>query len=175
LHMTEMKPIWQALWLPAASAPLAALPQTLQSWLLETGSLTARLKQQGQFALQVLEEQHEVLPAFLQQRWQASAGTRREVLLSLDGRPAIYAQSFWSAAAGNSLLPLAQLGAMPLGEFIFAQPDLQRSGLEVAVLDAGFMLPARDTVLPCWGRRSYFALLGHELLVQEVFFAGVFD
>jgi len=172
--MTEMKPIWQAQWLPAEPAALARLPLALQSWLLETGSLTARLKQQGQFALQVLQEQQEVLPAFLQQRWQSSVGTRREVLLSLNGRPAIYAQSFWSAAAGNSLIPLAQLGAMPLGEFMFAQPDLQRSALEVALLDADFGLSAHATVLPCWGRRSYFSLLGHELLVQEVFLAGEF-
>lgn len=173
--MTDTKPIWQAQWLPAEPTVIGQLPATLQSWLLETGSLTARLKQQGQFALQVLQEQQELLPAFLQQRWQTTVGTRREVLLLLDGRPAIYAQSFWSAAAADSLLPLAQLGAMPLGEFMFAQPGLQRSALQLAVFNAEFQVPAGDLLQSCWGRRSYFALLGHELLVQEVFLAGVFE
>lgn len=173
--MTEMKPIWQAQWLPADPSVIAQLPATLQSWLLETGSLTARLKQQGQFTLQVLQEQQELLPAFLQQRWHSSVGTRREVLLSLDGRPAIYAQSFWPAATADSLMPLAQLGAMPLGEFMFAQPDLQRSALQLALFNAEFQVPASDLLQPCWGRRSYFSVLGHELLVQEVFLAGVFE
>lgn len=171
--MTELKPIWQACWSPADCTSTAALPAVLQSWLFETGSLTARLKRQGHFALQLLDEQQEVLPVFLQQRWQLAQGTRREVLLTVDQQPAIYAQSFWSAQAGQQLLPLAKLGAMPLGEFMFAHSELKRSALELAAISADFSVPARENAKPCWGRRSYFSLFGHELLVQEVFLAGV--
>lgn len=189
---TAGKPVWQADWSALTDAEVQALTQHqgLTSWLLETGSLTARLKGLGAFSLQLLSEQAQSLPAFLQQRWQCDSGTCREVVMSLAQQPVIYAQSFWPGTTADALLPLARLGALPLGEYIFAQPDLQRSAIEVAVLDAWQLPGIEPSRVPAtppasgaaaavtgarrwFARRSFFQVSGHELLVQEVFLASL--
>lgn len=173
--MTKHKPIWQADWLSLADDQVLALTQNpwLSSWLLETGSLTARLKQLGAFHLQLISEQQQELPVSLQQRWHCQYGTCREVLMSLAQQPVIYAQSFWPASTTAALAPLAQLGAMPLGEYIFAQPDLQRSPIEIAQLHVDAAVLAAGKAGDCFARRSFFSVAGHELLVQEVFLNDV--
>lgn len=167
LNDVDVAPIWQADWSehqPAGIAPLWL------DWLNEAGSLTARLQGTGHtFSLQLLLQRDTELPEFLQQRWQTRRGLVREVLLLLDQQPCIYAQSFLPDHTVAALQPLADLGTMPLGHYIFTQPDLQRSAIELAMFADGLQLRSVGTLPQLWGRRSYFTLSQHELLVQELY------
>ncbi len=167
MRNVEVAPIWQAHW--SESRPAEITPQWLD-WLLEPGSLTARLQQTGRaFSLDLVLQQQIELPEFLQKRWHTRLGIVREVLLLLDQQPCIYAQSFLPDHTVNALQPLADLGTVPLGHYIFTQPDLQRSAIELAAFAAGLQLGGLTELPPLWGRRSYFTLSQHELLVQELY------
>lgn len=167
LNDVDVAPIWQADW--SAQQPAGIAPLWLD-WLLEPGSLTARLQNTGHvFSLQLLLQQNIELPEFLQQRWQTRRGLVREVVLLLDQQPCIYAQSFLPDHTVGALQPLADLGTMPLGHYIFTQADLERSSIELACFDAGLQLRSVGMLPQLWGRRSYFTLSHHELLVQELY------
>lgn len=167
MNKSEATPIWQADWQLDASDQV---PATLLNWLLEPGSLTARLKNTGHaFQLQLVQQHVVQLPSFLQQRWDSATGLLREVVLCLEQRPCIYAQSFIPAMTVEALQPLASLGEVPLGHYIFTQPQLSRSPIELAFFPAGLMLPGLGKQSGIWGRRSYFTVSQHELLVQELY------
>lgn len=163
----DIAPIWRADW--SEAIPEGITPSLLD-WLFEAGSLTARLQATGRkFSLQLVLQQNTELPMFLQQRWQTRRGLVREVVLLLDQQPCVYAQSFLPDHTVNALQPLADLGTVPLGHYIFTQPDLQRSAIELAGFAAGFRLSGMADFPKLWGRRSYFTLSQHELLVQELY------
>ncbi len=167
LSNSEVAPIWQANW---QAQPSPAVSSVLLDWLLEAGSLTARLQSTGRaFQLQLMYQQSQTLPAFLQQRWQTTSGLVREVVLYLDQQPCIYAQSFLPQHTVDALQPLATLGEVPLGHYIFTQPDLSRSHIELAYFAEGLRLPELGIQPALWGRRSYFTLSRHEMLVQELY------
>lgn len=150
------------------------LPAQLEPWLLCPGSLTQKLTAlRPGFRLQLLSESPQPLPPALARRWQTEQGMRRDVVLWLDATPCVYAQSYLPDTTLQALTPLAQLGNTPLGHYIFQQPDLQRRGMEVAQFAAGVNLPSLGPQPALWGRRSFFALQQHELLVQELFLAGL--
>lgn len=173
LMNVEVAPIWQANW---SAQPSVDLPAPLLDWLLEAGSLTARLQGTGHaFALHLLTQQQVVLPDFLQQRWHVTHGLVREVVLSLDAHPCIYAQSFLPDPTVAALQPLAQLGSVPLGHYIFTQPGLTRSAIELANFPAGLQLPSIGCQPAIWGRRSFFTLDQHELLVQELYLPALME
>lgn len=163
------------LWRALGSAPC---PPLWMPWLSGQGSLTRQLKAyKPGFSLQLLRQQHQQLPAALAERWGCSHGLCREVLMSLDGQPAVFAQSWLPDNTIAALQPLAQLGEQPLGEYIFTQPGLSRGGIEVLCLPQGLQLPAVPDAAhtELWGRRSYFSLQQHEFLVQEIFLTGWLD
>lgn len=156
----------------------AACPPLWLPWLSGQGSLTRQLKAyKPGFTLQLLQQQQLLLPAQLAERWQCQYGLRREVLMSLKGQAAVFAQSWLPTTTLNALEPLATLGEQPLGEYIFTQPQLSRGVIEVACLPQGLHLPvAQDAAqTELWGRRSYFSLQQHEFLVQEIFLTGWLD
>ncbi|WP_197490182.1 chorismate--pyruvate lyase family protein [Rheinheimera sp. SA_1] len=151
------------------------LPVALAPWLLCPGSLTQKLKAfQPGFRLQLLSEQTIALPKALAKRWQTTIGMQRQVILYLGEQPCVFGQSFLPDHTLQALTPLADLGEQPLGHYIFQQADLVRGEIEVACFAAGLQLPALGEQPEVWGRRSFFALQQHELLVQEVFLAGLF-
>ena len=154
----------------------SALPAPLAPWLLCPGSLTQKLKAfQPGFRLQLLSERTVELPDALAKRWQTRQGMQRQVLLYLGKQPCVFGQSFLPDHTLQALRPLAELGEQPLGDYIFQQPDLVRGDIEVACFAAGLQLPVLAAQPEVWGRRSFFALQQHELLVQEVFLAGLFS
>jgi chorismate--pyruvate lyase len=162
--------------LPGALLNVAALPQQLAPWLLCSGSLTQKLKSfQPGFRLQLLSEQTIALPAALAARWATTVGMQRQVILYLGDQPCVFGQSFLPDHTLQALTPLADLGEQPLGDYIFQQTDLVRGEIEVACFGAGLQLPTLGVQPEVWGRRSFFALQQHELLVQEVFLAGLFS
>ncbi len=137
----------------------------LQSWLLDPGSLTARLKTLAgpQFRVRVLEQGwvHHCSPALLQCFAPHVARQRmwsRKVLLQCGQTPWVAAHSLIPLSSMQGPLKrLRRLDERPLGEFLFREPSMQRFQLELTQ-DAGI-----------WGRRSLFYLHGRPLLVAEFF------
>lgn len=164
-------PIWRGAWFDPAIWP-ATLPRPSavhMSWLTEPGSLTARLKSQpATFTLTVVQQCELAFPSNMAFEWPHSAGLLREITMSLDGVPQVFAQSFLPQDTLNAFAPLAHLGNLPLGEYIFQQPDLTRHWLQLAWFEHVQLTPALQAQR-VWGRRSLYAIKDHSFLVQEVF------
>ena len=154
----------ELVWKPAAQVVPRPEP-ALQSWLLDPGSLTSRLKllSGARFNVRVLEERWvaQMSPGLLQcfephvlrqRMWS------RKVLLQCGNTPWVAAHSLIPVSSMQGPLKrLRNLEERPLGEFLFRDPALRRYQLELTRFDAG------------WGRRSLFYLHGKPLLVAEFF------
>lgn len=152
-------------------------PPPLRSWLLDQGSLTAKLVDLsgGDFRVEVLR-QTLARPRPSEQRLLGMPAGRwalvREVALWGRSEPWVFARSLipLSSLTGR-LRRLRRLDSRPLGGFLFAQPDLVRGSMEVSCIEPRrtYVPPElqRDTDL--WGRRSVFELERKPLLVSEVF------
>ncbi|MDP2902828.1 MAG: chorismate lyase [Methylovulum sp.] len=154
-------------------------PETVQSWLYESGSLTQRLRScyGNAVAVDVLL-QHWFTP-FLSERLLLKQAEHRyclirEVLLHADGKPLILARTIIptgtiKVARSN----LSQLGTRPLGEVIFACPKLERRAMAVTLIKPSLWTPAAsaitDTAQPIWGRRTVYAIKHKPMLVSEFF------
>ncbi len=172
-------PRWQA---PAAYDPAAHGPR-IHSWLAETGSLTQRLRRQYGAAFGVRLLRRQWLPPFSDESLLLELNPRhfqliREVLLHAGGRPLILARSVLPAAAAR--IPghnLARLGARPLGEVLFAQPDLERRRVQYTDTPSRIWRSelAQILTLPPQipGRRTVYAIRQHPLLVAEFFLPGI--
>ncbi|WP_105199557.1 MULTISPECIES: chorismate--pyruvate lyase family protein [unclassified Pseudoalteromonas] len=170
----------QAQWQDVERVSLSA---QLLDWLVEPNSLTRRLKSfSEQFAVEVLSER--LVDAAAYQGDIFTCDTQqvrvREVILFCDNRPMVYAQS-WIPCYEHAEqgVDLTHLGATPLGEVIFQDPQLSRQQLQVAdfsanadllALTQSFNLPNQ----PLWGRRSRFNLTGQQIMVCEVFLPGAY-
>jgi chorismate lyase len=158
----------------AACAPPAAV-----AWLAEPGLLTERLRAccDGKPGLSVISESEARLAvpdaAVLNAR--GNAAFVREIELTCDGKPWVYAQTLVPQATLDRQRWLSTLGRAALGERLAAVPGLARGPLEFARLVAGDLLyqrALRDRSDPpglLWARRSWFEIEGDRLLVQEVF------
>lgn len=155
------------------------LSAELYDWLVDTGSLTARLKQHCQeFTVEILTEGNYPLSGDEKVKLNLSEniGFVREVLLKLDGIPWVFARSVMPlnalTAPGGEL---DQLGTRSLGSVLFNAPDMQRSEIEIAEFDTQSRvyelsgLLSSTPKLSLFGRRSCFLLAGKSLLVSEVF------
>lgn len=107
-------------------------------------------------------------------------GHVREVLLLVDGRPAVWARSATSVlAARGAWRAIHGLGNRPLAELLFSDPAVRRAALQSAPLPAwghGAQRRTRDwqgvapaVPAPHWIRWSVFQRHGQALLVQEAF------
>jgi chorismate--pyruvate lyase len=158
-------------------------PRALQPWLLDDGSLTAKLRRRssGQLRVQVLR-QHWGQPTLSERRalklGRGQALIREVLLLGPGDTPWVYARSVFPAASlTGRLRHLRQLASRPLGGFLFSHRQLQRSPMQIA------LLPPRERLLPAWvqrdamlwGRRSVFYLFGKSLLVSEVFLPALIN
>lgn len=154
-------------------------PAAALAWLNEPGLLTERLRAccGGRPGLTVVSEREAPLAAAESALLHApgSAAFVREIELTCDGRPWVFAQSLVPLATLARHAWLSTLGEAALGERLAALPGLKRGPLEFARLVPGVALfhrAARDaTSAPAelWARRSWFAIDGSRLLVQEVF------
>jgi len=155
------------------------LSVNLYDWLVDTGSLTARLKQHGQqFSVEVLTEGRYPLSDDEKTKLNLAdnLGFVREVLLKVDGIPWVFARSVMSL---NSLIApggeLDKLGTRSLGSVLFNAPDMQRSEIEIAEFaphSKVYLYSQQFSSIPkasLFGRRSCFLLGGKSLLVAEVF------
>ncbi|MGI5308393.1 chorismate--pyruvate lyase family protein [Rheinheimera sp. WS51] len=159
-------------------ASMLNLPAVIAPWLLEEASLTAKLKRHSQlFQLQVLHESMQPVPAFLTALFpdtpDNSSALLREVLLSCDNQPCVYAQSWLPKTTLASLQPLANMGQRPLGDYIFRQENLLRGEIEACQVDISLPQVASGQSQLCWARRSVFQLQQQPFLVAEVFLPAI--
>jgi chorismate--pyruvate lyase len=158
---------------------LPAAPAAAQAWLREPGLLTERLRAccSGQTGLVIVVQALAPLSAADAVILNASGGAAfvREIELTCDGRAWVFAQTLIPDATLARQRWLSALGRAALGERLAAVPGIARGPLEFARLAPGDRLYQRalrdrpDPPLLLWARRSWFAIDGDRLLVQEVF------
>jgi chorismate--pyruvate lyase len=167
-------------WRPQARFTNGELPPGDRPWLLDDGSLTSRLVKlgQGRFRVQRLYQGWQVpLPS---ERRLLDIGHRqqalvREVMLTLDHRPVVFARSvFPISSLDGSLAHLRRLQNRSLGAILFRHPGMRRSPFELARVegDSDYLPPELHQPAPAWGRRSRFEIRGKGLMVSEVFLQG---
>lgn len=174
-------------WHPASRYRQGVVPVVMHEWLVDRGSLTARIKRgcRSAFRVRVLA-QGRGRPHLEEARALGVHGGEsalvREVQLLCGDTPWIFART----VIPNSTLRgpqrrLAHLGSRPLGEFLFSQRGMQRGELELARLTTrnGLFHKAAEGVEPppaeIWGRRSLFLLDHRPLLVAEFFLPTIAD
>jgi chorismate--pyruvate lyase len=175
------------LWQAPSAALLSPLPDNLENWLLDPGSLTARLKKHcDNFRVELLGQQQTICSES-ESNELLRAGEPvlvREVLLYCDDVPQVFARSLLplSSLTGDEQ-QLANLGNQPLGQVLFNNPSLVRQRIElafftentnVAKLAKHVRKDKQINELELWGRRSVFMLEGKPLMVAEVFLPEAF-
>jgi len=163
------------------------LPPWLRPWLLSRDSLTQRLREACVGPLQVrVRLQTWVRPLAEESRLLHLPSRRyaqvRQVHLCCNTQPWVFARTLIPLATlTGARRRLLRLGTKPLGEVLFADPQLRRGPLEIARLQPGqplynlatAELPQPPAVL--WGRRSLFYLQDKPLLVSEFFLPALSD
>ena len=157
---------------PAAVTAAAA-------WLREPGLLTDRLRAccDGLTGLAIVAQAEASLAAEEAALLKApgSAAFVREIELTCDGRPWVFAQTLVPQATLERQQWLATLGRAALGARLAAIPGLARGPLEFALLSPGAASTSGRCADPpdppsmLWARRSWFEIDGDRLLVHEVF------
>lgn len=156
------------------------------SWLIETGSLTARLQRSyANFAVQTVRlEDAKPLDdeAGLLQSKPHKRALVREVLLLGNQQPVVFAHSVLpQASLRGAWYGLGKLGNKPLGATLFANPKVKRTPLSYKKLlpnHALYRLAAvhlADKPAYLWARRSIFHLNCANILVTEVFLPQLLD
>ena len=155
------------------------LPHDVQSWVYESGSLTQRLRDAyGEAVVVELLRQQWSKPFISEQQLLQQPENRyclsREVLLKAHDTPLILARTLIPSAtikAANS--NLAQLGTRPLGEILFAHPQLARLAMDIVLVTPSQWQTAIAKTIPIQhpvgGRRTVYALK-HKALLGGAFF-----
>ncbi len=158
-------------------------PIDLQSWLCETGSLTKRLRNVYGSNLTVQLLFHRWKPAFAEEcralhvphhRYQLI----REVLLSVNSQPLVLARTVLPQQTIRiAHRNLSHLGTRPLGEVIFAYPDLELrqrhySSAKVSIW-SNAVQQHYQMLQHVWGRRTLYAIQNEPLLVSEFFLPAI--
>ena len=151
-----------------------------QPWLIDTGSLTARLQlRYKHFAVKPVAVKYAKpiadesvllhLPTY-------KTALIREVLLMGNNQPVVFAHSVLpQTSLQGAWNGLGRLGNKPLGATLFANPKVRRTPLEYKKLSPHHTLFKRATphliIKPThlWARRSIFSLNRAKILVTEIF------
>lgn len=162
-------------WKPAKLFSRLNAPFPLKHWLLDKGSLTAKLRQtcpkmnvkvlSETWQLPMAEEAKLLGLSYNQKAWV------RCVVLHCQGQPLVYARTVIpNCQAGNPWFGLKQLGNQPLGEVLFQLKNIRRSHFEISEIKGrrwpqlkGF--DRSDTL----ARRSIFWKKQAPLLLTEAF------
>lgn len=158
----------EPLWRDPRHPSSRLIPAPLRDWLLDESSLTRRLQHlcPDRFGVELVSQRRE----------RPTADEARLLGIPVHSRPLVRrvyllcGESRWVAARTvipESTLkgpnaPLARLGTMPLGTFLFRQPGVRRGPLQVT-------FGGHDWAPGSWGRRSIFYLRDRPLLVSEFF------
>ena len=159
------------------------IPENVQSWIYEPGSLTRRIRDfyGDAFAVSVLFHQWRV-PFLSECRLLKQSHSKycltREVLLTGDNKPLILARTIIPAQTlKGTQRTLSRLCNRPLGEVIFSYPKLQRLEMDITLIEATNWSP---TIIdraringPQWGRRTIYEINKRQMLVSEFFLPDV--
>jgi chorismate--pyruvate lyase len=161
------------------------LSRAYRKWLIDNGSLTARLKARYKdFAVQPVLLKN--AKAFTDES--ALLGLKanqhaliREVLLMGNNQPVVFAHSVLPRASLRGVWNrFGKLGNKPLGAALFANPKVKRTPLEYKKLSACNPISMRvaehikKSPKALWARRSIFSLNNAKILVTEVFLPQLF-
>lgn len=159
------------------------VPAEVQSWVYESNSLTQRLRAHygSRFGVTILRQGwHKpfINESALLGLPSSHYALVREVLLYADDTPLILARSVIPRATIDiAQRNLSHLGARPLGEIIFAYPDLHRLALEITEVTPLTWTAACkirfDLQQSIWGRRTIYAIPTETMLVSEFFLPEV--
>lgn len=172
-------------WIASERMRHSQVPDGLEDWLWDRGSLTAKLKTACTGAFSV---------AVKQQRWGRAhysegrlLGVRRgmlsivrEVELQCDGVPWVFARTLIPASSlRGSARRLTMLGSRPLGEVLFSDPSAIRGPMELTRLVPRHSLfssavsSLQEAPSEIWGRRTLFYIDRSPLLVNEIFLPAI--
>ncbi len=175
----------EPLWLENRSGTCHTLPENVQSWTYEPGSLTQRLRDYYGDAIGVKILLQQWNTPFLSERrllklLENRYSLIREVLLHADGKPLILARTIIPAKTiKGAKRNLAHLGNRPLGEVIFSYPKLERIEMDVTLIDPPTWTQSAIAEVnidqPIWGRRTVYAIAHRQMLVSEFFLPGVLE
>lgn len=168
--------------LPATRSFLELVPDEVKSWLLDPGSLTAKLRRasRGEFRVQVISRRR-AHPFESERRWLGLAPRRyaliREVILSGYDTPWVFARSVlpYSSLTGR-YRRLRILDDRPLGAILHTDPSIHRGDMEIFCLPPdwpGYPPEIGPVDEPAWGRRSLYQLRTGPILVGEIFLPGI--
>lgn len=155
------------------------LPEAVQSWAYEAGSLTQRLRDYYGNTITVNILFHQWRSPYISESRQLHLhqqrfGLVREVMLHSNGKPLLLARTIIPKATIKvAHRNLAHLGTRPLGEVIFSYPDLERITMDLTlVTPAAWTSQAQQRASinqPIWGRRTVYAIQRRPMLVSEFF------
>ena len=137
--------------------PQEGVPEHVCNWLLDGQSLTAKLRDKYEdFKVNVLSQEQDN-PYDCELKLLAASNNQtfivREVELIGSQRPVVIARSLIPLTADTS--EILKIGAKPLGEILFNDPEIKRGHLEVGSFNKS------------WARRSTFKIGKTKLLVSE--------
>lgn len=169
------------------------LPAAEAGWLLEPGSLTARIRSRcGEaFHLGVIREER-AAPEEIPACWPAGKGAPRlrEVTLNCGDTAMIFARTLIPDIATVNDDWLLALGNRPLGDVLFQAGGEREGSFEICRLGPGselwnaaarhradlsvnLMREADSESAVIWARRSWVRLHGERLLICECFLPGL--
>lgn len=161
------------------------MPQSLASWLTDTGSLTRRLQQTNQHGFAVDLLGNSWIKPLTDESLRLNLGLaeisfQREVRLMDGDRANVYARTIVPLKTYKAMpYRFNQLGNKPLGEVLFTDPSVRRGAIEVACLRPGQwlyeMAVLEENIRPAqlWARRSQFFIQDKPLLVNEIFLPAI--
>lgn len=171
-------------WHSLTSGNQQKIPVDLHPWLIDTGSLTAKLRKLcDHFSVHLISQVNRMsLPheAGLLELKLSEAVIDREVQLYCGDFPVIYARSLIPLkAVSDRFQGLDSMGENPLGEKIFSDPQLNRSPIEWTSLDASHPLYAHaienasEKPDYIYGRRSLFYGAAKPIMISEFFLPDI--
>ncbi len=185
MPLPDKKTSTAPVWAPYERWTRGQIPQHLVSWLLDSGSLTDRLKLtcNGRFEVRVIDEGWQ-RPRLDEARVLGMPGRQtgwvRQVQLLCDGTPWVFARTVVPVTTlSGAQRRLARLGNRPLGAFLFADPGMRRGPVELACIRNGLSMfheassGLKRKPAKIWGRRSVFWVGGKPLLVAELFLPAI--
>ena len=158
----------------------------MRPWLIDNGSLTARLQRQYvDFCVKKVRLQY-AKPLRDEARLLALKPHQyaliREVLLMGNHQPVVFAHSVLpKSALRGAWNKLGKLGNKPLGATLFANPKVKRKALEYKKLPRHHSISMRvaehmqTSPKQLWARRSVFQLNCAKILVTEVFLTNLLE
>jgi len=185
MYLSRDSALSEPTWISLERLGGALLPARVAPWLRDEGSLTRALLQacDGCFRVEVQR-----------QGWGGALNSERrllgmapgltarlrEVLLTCDGEPWVFARTLIPATSlRGRARRLAHLRDRPLGAVLFADPGTRRLAVEVAriaprhALFAAACAHLAQRPAEVWGRRTLFAYAGRTLLVNEIFLPSI--